>query len=560
MFFISLSKIDTMKNGKKTIFIGLVIPIILYLTLSYFFPLYSIFKQTFTFNKEKFSLNFPLLSKTLRFTFQEAFLSTIFTMAAGMICAYVFSRYRFRGKRIFMSIISVPFMLPTVVVAAGMNAWLGPKGNLNNFLMSIFSLDSPPLKIMNTFGIIIFSHVYYNTSLVIRMVSNSWMMIDKNIINAAMTLGGKSKDVFLKIIYPLLKPSIISSALLVFLFDFTSYGVVLLMGGPKFKTLEVEISYQTLQVLDLKTAGVLSLIQIFITLMIVFLEKKIKTGEYRFTKIKVYDENQKKAQTPAEKVFLFIVVASIMLITILPMVSLVFRSFYIPKSDSASRIASSGFSLIYYRNLFINERNSFFFVPPGKAILYSFINAFFCSLIAISFGTMICILAKRMKAWGFLNSLVLLPIGTSAVTLGLGYLIAYRRAMTSSWITPLAHSIVVLPFVIRTLQPAIEHLPVSLQQSASMLGAKPLDVIRLINIPILRRSIINSVVFSFTISMGEFGATSFLTRPERPTLPVAIYNYLSKPGGLNYGQAMAMSSILLIISIFSICVISRENR
>ena len=130
--------------------------------------------------------------------------------------------------------------------------------------------------------------------------------------------------------------------------------------------------------------------------------------------------------------------------------------------------------------------------------------------------------------------------------------------MTSVWITPLAHSIVVLPFVIRTLQPAIEHMPASMWQSAAMLGAKPLDILKKIDLPILRRSIINSVVFSFTISMGEFGATSFLTRPERPTLPVAIYNYLSKPGGLNYGQAMAMSSILLVFSIAAIFIISKE--
>ena len=147
----------------------------------------------------------------------------------------------------------------------------------------------------------------------------------------------------------------------------------------------------------------------------------------------------------------------------------------------------------------------------------------------------------------------------SAVTLGLGYLIAYRRSMTGLWITPLAHSIVVLPFVIRTLQPAIEHLPQSLRQSAALLGAKPPAVLRRIDIPILRRAVINSIVFSFTISMGEFGATAFLTRPERPTLPVAIYNYLSKPGGLNYGQAMAMSAILLVISMLSIFFISEER-
>ena len=546
-----------MSNKKKLLQICLVCPVAGYLFFSYIFPLYSIFKQTLTFNNGDFSLNMRLLSKTLRFTFEEAAVSTVFTMIAGLACAYVFSTFRFPGKRICMAVITVPFMLPTVVVAAGMNAWLGPKGVLNRVLMALFSLDSAPLRLMNTFGIIIFAHVFYNVSLVVRMVSNAWMLIDKNIIQAAQTLGARKKDIFLNILLPLLKPSIISAALLVFLFDFTSYGVVLLMGGPKFRTLEAEISYQTLQILDLKTAGVLSLIQLGITLLIVILERRMKTKDFRFTRIKVFDENQKLPQTTAEKMTVILIVGSVMLITILPMFSLIFRSVYtFPGEDSRSGI--SGFSLIYYRNLFINSNNSYFFVAPGEAIFYSVINALFCSAAAVIMGGMICILAKQVRAWRFLNSLVLLPIGTSAVTLGLGYLITYRRSITSFWITPLAHSIVVLPFVIRTLQPAVEQMPVTLGQSAALLGADPFTVFRKIDLPILKKALINSLVFSFTISMGEFGATSFLSRPERPTLPVAIYNYLSKPGGLNYGQAMAMSSILLVFSIAAIFMISKD--
>ena len=540
------------------LFTVLLIVIGVYLFISYIFPLYSIFRQTLIIEQKDFSLNLPLLTKTIRFTFKEAILSTLITMPVGIICAFIFSRYKFPGKRICMSVISVPFMLPTVVVAAGMNAWLGPRGVLNVLLMRILSLNNPPVKIMNTFGIILFAHVFYNTSLVIRMVSNSWTLIDKNIINAAETLGARTKDLFFKIILPLISPSIISSALLVFLFDFTSYGVVLLMGGPKFRTLEVEISYQTLQVFDLKTAGVLSFIQILITLMIVFGEQKIKTREVRFNKIKIFDENMKKPETIFERILIITVIGSVMLMTVLPMFSLIFRSFYVSGTDVSRNGLRAGFSLIYYKNLFINERNSYFFVSPGKAILFSMINAFYCSVLAVAMGGLICAAARRGHAWRFLNSFVLLPIGTSAVTLGLGYLIAYRKMMTSTWITPLAHSIVVLPFVIRTLRPAIEHLPVSLGQSASLLGAKPVVVFSKIEIPILRRAIINSIVFSFTISMGEFGATSFLTRPERPTLPIAIYNYLSKPGGLNYGQAMAMSTFLLIISLASIFIISHD--
>ncbi len=548
-----------MKEIRFSRYYWLFIPITIYLILAFIFPLYSIFNQTFSNNKTDLSLNLPLLVKTLRFTFLEATVSTVFTMIIGLACTYVFSTYKFYGKQICMSIISVPFMLPTVVTAAGLNAWLGPRGILNSFLMRLFSLDTAPIKVMNTFGIIIFAHVFYNTSVVIRMVSNAWMMIDKNIINAAGTLGGRTKDIFLKIIFPLLKPSILSSALLVFLFDFTSYGVVMLLGGPKYRTFEVEISYQTLQVFDLKTAGILALMQMAITLIIVLAERSIRVKDFRFSKIKVFNENQKSPKTPGEKLLVFGIAGAMMIITVMPMLSLIVRSFYIPGGDARGIGGSGGFSLIYYKNLFSNTGNSYFFVPPFKAIFYSFANAFQCSILAVIMGAMICSVTRRTKAWSLLNAIVLLPIGTSSVTLGLGYLIAYRKALTSYWVTPLAHSIVVLPFVIRTLQPAIEHMPVSLERSAAVLGAKPYDVLLKIDIPILRRPIINSIVFSLTISIGEFGATNFLTRPERPTMPVAIYNFLSKPGGLNYGQAMAMSSILFMISLVSIFILSREK-
>ena len=83
-------------------------------------------------------------------------------------------------------------------------------------------------------------------------------------------------------------------------------------------------------------------------------------------------------------------------------------------------------------------------------------------------------------------------------------------------------------------------------------GASPWKVWREVDLPIVLRASLVAAIFSFTISLGEFGATSFLTRPEIPTIPVAIFRFLSQPGALNYGQAMAMSTILLCVCGFSI--------
>jgi thiamine transport system permease protein len=102
-------------------------------------------------------------------------------------------------------------------------------------------------------------------------------------------------------------------------------------------------------------------------------------------------------------------------------------------------------------------------------------------------------------------------------------------------------------------------IPLELKYSAMVLGASPWRTFWEVEFPILFRAGVSAALFAFTISLGEFGATTFLARPEQPTIPIAIYRYLSQPGGLNYGQAMAMSTILMIICSLSIILIERLN-
>ena len=143
------------------------------------------------------------------------------------------------------------------------------------------------------------------------------------------------------------------------------------------------------------------------------------------------------------------------------------------------------------------------------------------------------------------------------MTLGLGFILAFGRFLASPWMVPLAHTLVALPFVIRTLQPALATLPQRLRHAAASLGASPLRAWQTIDWPILRRATLAAAGFAFTISLGEFGATSLLSRPEYPTIPVAIYRFLSQPGALNFGQAMAMATLLMLLTTAGILVIEK---
>jgi thiamine transport system permease protein len=155
----------------------------------------------------------------------------------------------------------------------------------------------------------------------------------------------------------------------------------------------------------------------------------------------------------------------------------------------------------------------------------------------------------------------MLPLGASAVTLGLGFLVTFRQPAWSGLpfplLIPIAHALVALPIVVRTLLPALRSIPASLRQAASTLGADERRVFREVDLPLLLRPLLVSMVFAFTISLGEFGASSFLSSPQTPTIPVAIYRYISQPGALNYGQALAMSSLLLMVCAAGIFLIEK---
>jgi thiamine transport system permease protein len=273
--------------------------------------------------------------------------------------------------------------------------------------------------------------------------------------------------------------------------------------------------------------------------------------------------NSTRPAKMGQKVFTATIVIFLLLLILTPLVSLVARSFIRVDADRGERVSiSSGFTLDYYQALSINPRQDYFYIPPISAIFNSVKYGVITSFLSLILGLMIVYGFKRNKnLTGIFDTLLMIPLGTSAVTLGLGYIIFFNKPPflwgASQWLIPMAHTLVALPFVVRGLIPAIGSIPVSYRQNAAILGASPWKVIRLIDLPIIRRAMISSLIFSFTISLGEFGATSFLSRPDFPTIPIAIFRFLSQPGGLNYGQAMAMSTILMLVCAIGIVFIEK---
>jgi thiamine transport system permease protein len=501
--------------------------------------------------------------RPLSFTIFQAALSTLLTLLVGFPAAYVFGRFTFPGKGLLRILTTLPFILPTVVVAASFNALLGPRGWANLLLVSAFHLETPPIQLLNTLWAILLAHVFYNTTVVIRVIGGAWEQLDPRLEQAARVLGAPAWRAFWEVTFPLLRPAILAALLLVFMFDFTSFGVVLLLGGPRYATLEVEIYVQALQMLNLPLAGLLSTVQLLFTLLLSAAYSALAGRRSVQLAPRLRGEGLRRASGWRDRLSLGVVLAVLVVLLVSPLAALAVRSvtrLEAARGETAS--AAPRLTLAYYRELFVNRRQSLFYVPPIQAARNSLVYAGGTVVLSLALGFLAAYsLSRPARLNRVLDPLLMLPLGASAVTLGLGFIVTFNRppldAGSFPWLVPIAHSLVALPFVVRTLQPALSSIPVTLRQAAAVLGASPWRVWREVDLPILSRAALVGAIFSFTISLGEFGATTFLARPEFPTLPVAIFRFLSQPGPLNYGQALAMATLLLLVSAASILVLER---
>ncbi len=505
------------------------------------------------------SSNLRLAWQVTFFTFYQAVLSTGLTLIVGIPSAYLFARFDFRGKSLLRALTMVPFMLPTVVVAAGFNALLGPRGWVNLSMMRIFGSNMAPIPFVGTLGAILLAHIFYNTTIVIRIVGNALSGLDPKLEQAARSLGADGRGVWWTVILPLLRPSILAASLLVFLFDFTSFGVILLLGGPSFSTLEVQIYIQALELLNLPLAALLGVIQLLCTLGFSIIYTRTLPRRSVQTAPQSDSSNLRRSKTIREEFFLVSMSALLFCFFILPMLALPLRSVSRLDADRGERTSfQAGFTMDYYRALFVNSRNSIFYVPPFQAALNSLGYAGATMILSLLLGLPAAsALAKPGRLERLLDPLLIIPLGASAVTLGLGFIVAFGRWLSYPWLVPLAHTLVALPFVIRTLQPALASIPDRLRQAAVSLGASPFRAWKTVDWPILRRATLSAATFAFTISLGEFGATALLARPDYPTIPIAIYRFLSQPGGMNYGQAMAMGTLLMALTTGGILIIEK---
>lgn len=489
----------------------------------------------------------PSIRRVAWFTLWESALSTLVCVVIGLPGAAMFASLRFRGRRVLWSLLLVPFVMPTVVVGVAFLTLIGPSGITG-------------VQLSGTIWAILLAHVFFNYAVVVRTVGAAWATLDPRPTEAARSLGAGPLRAFRCVTLPMLRAPIMAASAIVFLFSFTSFGIVLILGGVRQRTLEVEIYDQTARFLHLDIAAGLALVQLVGIVVLLWYfgrwqERRWSSGGSAGA------EHGRPARGVGDRLLIGANLLVMAMLLAAPLLVLVVRSFS----------TRNGWGWSAYTGLSRQRAGSSARIDPIGAIRDSLMFASGAMVISIILGAaaawaIVGITGTRQgrstRAAGRLTDIALMvPLGTSAVTVGFGFLITFDRPplqlRSSLWLLPIAHAVIALPFVVRILVPALQAIGADVREAASSLGASPFRVFWTIELPLVRRSLLVAAGFAFAISLGEFGATAFLVRADHLTVPIAIYRSLGRVGGDNFSQAMALSVILMAMTAVVVVAIDR---
>jgi len=527
-----------------------------FLLVFFLYPLAAILVRSIQLSGLPVRPSIGYVARLLWFTFWQAAVSTLLTLALGLPGAHIFARYRFPAKPLLEALTTIPFVLPTLIVATAFLALIGPNGIVNTALMGLLGLSEPLLDLRHTIWIILLAHVFYNYSVVVRIVATFWANLDPSLEEAARALGASRWQAWTEVTLPLLLPSVAAAGSLTFLFCFTSFGVMMVLGGPRFATLEVEIYRQVVQQLNLPRAALLSVIQLLITFAVMSAYTRLQRQISRPLAPRSRQTTQRRPRTLRGRLWVGTNVLLMTGLLVLPLLALLWRSFTL----------GGALTLRYYRALSRDPGRSVFYTSPTTAIQNSLLFAAAAVVFSLILGTLAAyLLAGRANRTGWLlpwlDPVLVLPLGASAVTLGFGYLIAFGRPplnwVASPALVPVVHSLIAFPFVLRSVLPALRSIRPAIREAAAVLGSPPCRTWWSVDLPLIAPAMAVGAVFAFTISIGEFGATLLIARSEYATIPVVLYRYLSQPGLANVGQALAMSTILMGICSIAFVAIER---
>jgi thiamine transport system permease protein len=484
----------------------------------------------------------PKTLEVIWFTLWQAGVSTLLTLLIAIPGSYLLYRRSFKGQQLVKALITIPFVLPSIVVAVGFSVFR----NFHEFWIDLgFTFLSEPVYW------IIAAHVFVNYSIAVRTIGGVWATLDAEVEEAAELDGAGRLKTLLAISLPQLRPAIVSASALVFLFSATSFGIVLVLGGGQVQAIETAIYFAATQFLDLEGAAALVLVQTLITALAFFVGSSLAKGTIGLEQ--VFEGTRKPAADRRDIPAILVTGIILVGLILMPLLLVLVEAFQL----------GNNFGFQNFENLSTRGARDLLNISVVDAAINSLRNMVVAAGIAFVLGTVVSWQMVRTKH-KFLDLVFLAPLGVSSVVLGFGFLVSFDAQwfpLRSNWIiVPLAQALIALPMVIRLVYPALVSIGKEPIEQASLDGASTWQTWRFVESGMIKGVLLTSIGYAAIISIGEFGASSFLAYGSEGTIPTLLFRLISRPGEQNYGMAMAVSAILIVFVMSVMLLLSSYSR
>ncbi|MFB0690338.1 ABC transporter permease subunit [Agrobacterium pusense] len=574
-----------MKRTGRAIKMGSVIaatPLLVLLIGFLVIPLSYIFWGSFEGTKLNFAhyarvfasaANFNILVHTLR----VGLIVTLVSIVLGYPVAYLLTKVRSLSLSILSVFILIPLFTAFLIRTYAWMIILGREGIINNALIWL-GVISAPLQLLNTTFAVVVGMTHVFVPMAIFTMYSAMARIDHDYAHAAQILGAKPVQAFLRVYLPMTLPGVFSAGILIFITAIGFYITPALLGGPSDTMISQLIVDQMTTLLNFELGYASSMVLLFVTIVILFVSSLFIPLEMIWSSATSSSDSEPRAAArllnrvkrmlgPLVDVveggthavtrplltntggWLWAYTAAILVFLTAPLVVVVILSF---SSSPFVVFPPPGFSLQWWQKLAnaADWHQSFFF-----SIQLGIAAAFVATIIG-TMGAFWLVRTKFLfKKMLFLVSLspLMVPVVIIATSL---YVFEARLKILGTFAgLVIGHVLLSVPYVIVVMAAALRNFDASLEPAAAVHGARPLQVLRLITLPILKPALVTAGLLAFLTSFDELLVGLFLLGRQTPTLPIKFWADIKYQIDPLLSAASTLIVVLVTASIITVQLI-----
>lgn len=528
------------------------IVILLLYALFLLYPLSLLLKMAFSDGAHFTLVNFAKFfsrkyySITLLNSFKVSIAATIASVVVGVVLGYFMSVFKIRGAKllrmcIVMATMSAPFV--------GAYAWimlLGRNGVITNFLSRLFGITMPDIYGFNGILLVFVTQLF---PLVFLYVQGAMSKMDASLLEASENLGCTGFKRFFKVVLPLISPTVLAGALLVFVRAMSDFGTPMLIGEG-YRTFTVILYNEFVGEVSQNKgfASAIAIIAILIT-MVVYFSQNIVAKKQAFSMNALHRVEKKKLHGFSNFIVHFITYV-VVGISILPQLYVVYTSF----QKTSGQIYVDGYSLQSYQDMFSRL---------GRSIQNTIVIPAVSLLIVVFLAVLIAYVAVRRRnvLSGAVDVISMIPYVIPGTVIGIAMISAFNReplVLTGGMLIMVVALVVRrLPYTIRSSVAILQQIPLYVEEAALSLGSSKPKAFFTVTLPMMSSGVLSGAILSWVTLISELSTAILLYTGKTQTLTVAIYTQIVRG---NYGIASAMATVLTVMTLLSLVIFNKISK